>query len=122
VIAMKMPDEDLVEEVVGNLERRDPLGGTRADVEDELLAVAELHKEAGRRLGHARIRHAGTTGDDAHFIGRQGLAVGRIEISRSRLGRRYQGLFLCRGVCRGNYRYTLCNKIHTNGYSHHKYS
>ncbi len=97
VIAVKMPDEDLVEEVVRNLERGDPFGGTRADVEDELFAVAELHEEAGRRLGHARIRHAGSARDDAHLIGRQGLTVWGVEVPLPRFGWRDHG-FAFRGL------------------------
>ena len=67
--------------IVGNLQCRKSLRGARADIENELIAVAEFHKEAGHRLGHARKGHAGTARDDSHFFRRQGLAVGGIEIA-----------------------------------------
>ncbi len=49
-IPSQVPDEDLVEIVVGDLLSRDPLVRAGPDVEQELVPVAELDEEACRRL------------------------------------------------------------------------
>jgi hypothetical protein len=42
VIGVQMADEDLVQELVGDIEARDARRGARASVEEELVAIAQL--------------------------------------------------------------------------------
>jgi hypothetical protein len=50
VIGVQMADEDLVQELVGDIEARDARRGARASVEEELVAIAQLEKPARSRL------------------------------------------------------------------------
>jgi hypothetical protein len=53
MVGVQVADEDLVEQVVRDLEAADADIGPRASVEDELVAVAQFHQEAGRGLALA---------------------------------------------------------------------
>ncbi len=48
MISMQMADEDFVQPIVRDLQSGKPLGPALPDVEDELVAVAELDEEACR--------------------------------------------------------------------------
>ena len=80
VVGVEMADEDLVEVVVGDLEGRDPLGRAGADVEQELVAVAQLHEPAGCGLLGASVGHTGATGGDAHLVRSQRLGPGVVDL------------------------------------------
>jgi len=98
MVAVQVADEDLVEVVVGDLQRGDPLGRAAARVEQELVAVAQLDEEARGRLFHARRRHAGAAGDDAHLVGGEVLGIREIDIPRPGLrGRQLRRLLGLRG-------------------------
>ncbi len=89
VVAVEVADEDLVQVGRGNLERPQPLDRALTHVEDELVPVAELDEEAGRRLRGPRRWHPGATSDNAHLVGSQVLAVRNVVVAISRLGRRH---------------------------------
>ena len=80
VIGVQMSDEQLVQIVVGNLHRGDALGRSQTDIEDELVAVAQLDDPAGRGLFRPGIGHTGTAGDDPHLVGRQILGARIVDI------------------------------------------
>jgi hypothetical protein len=61
-------EEDFVQEVVWDLLSRQSLVATRSQVEEELVAVPQLHKEACGRLFRSRAGHACAQGDDPHLI------------------------------------------------------
>jgi hypothetical protein len=78
-----MAEEDLIEVIVGNAERGKSFRRAGADIEDELVAVAEFDQPAGSGLLRARVRHACATGGDAHFVRAEILGAGKIGISVS---------------------------------------
>jgi hypothetical protein len=81
VVDVQMADEDLVDQVVGDLLRGDALVTAGADVEEELVAVPELDQPAGRRLLGPRARHAGSEGNDSHLVGRELLGPRVVDVS-----------------------------------------
>ena len=91
VVSVQMPDEDFVQEGRWDLEGKQAFGRPCPNIEDELLAVAELHEEAGRCLCRTRRRHSRAAGDDSYLIGCELFAVGRVEIPCARLDRRDHG-------------------------------
>ncbi len=76
-----MADEHLVEVVVGDLQRRDALGRAGADVEQELIAVAELDEPACCRLFGARVGHAGAAGEETDPIFLQRFRTGVVRVT-----------------------------------------
>ena len=88
MVGVQMAEKHLVEVVVGNLHRGDPLGGSEADVEDELVAVPEFDDPAGGSLLGPGVRHPGAAGDDPHLIGRERLAAGVVHVPRAQRGGR----------------------------------
>jgi hypothetical protein len=75
VIGVQMADEQLVQVVLRDQQRRQVVGRRRADVEDKLFAVAELDQPARGSLRRSLIRHAGSARDDPHLVLRQLLRV-----------------------------------------------
>jgi hypothetical protein len=73
VVGVKVTQKDLVEVVVRDLKRRDALGRSGPDVEDELVAVAQLEQPTRRGLLRTRGGHAGAACDQPHFV-QQGWA------------------------------------------------
>ena len=88
MISVQMADEDLVQPVPGDVQGGKSLRSAGPDVEDELVAVAQLDQEAGGGLRHARIRHARTAGDDPHLLRTEILTVRQIHIPLPGLDRR----------------------------------
>jgi hypothetical protein len=58
----------LVQVVVGDHQRRHVGYGARSDIEQKLVAVADLDQEAGRGLTATRSRHAGAAGNDPYLV------------------------------------------------------
>ena len=87
MIGMQMTQEDLVEVIVGYLHGCDALGRSGPDIEEKLVAVSQFEQPARRCLFGTRCGHAGSAGDQAHFVRREVLAVGRVEITSAPLHR-----------------------------------
>ena len=78
VIAVKVADKELVQVVVGNIETANVNRRFGANVEKELVAVAQLHQETGGCLRAARQRQARAAGHDAHLIGAEFLGPRKV--------------------------------------------
>ena len=92
VVNVKVADKDLVEVIVGDFLGGDPLMRPAADIEEELVAVAELDQETGRCLLRPGTRHARAQRRDAHLVGLEVLRAGEVHIPVSQsLGGRYLG-------------------------------
>ena len=63
-----MSNEDLVDQVIRNLLRREALMAAAPDVEEKLLTVAELDEPTCGSLLRPHARHAGTKRHHPHFI------------------------------------------------------
>ena len=81
VVGVKVPDEYLVQEVVGNLEGRNALGRAGPDVEQELVAVSELDQPTGGRLLRTCVRHSRSARRDAHLIRVQRLGARIVDVA-----------------------------------------
>ncbi len=68
MIHVQVGDENLVEIIQRNTERIESLHRTGAHVENKLITVAQLDQKTGSRLLKSWHRHAGTAGNNAHFI------------------------------------------------------
>jgi hypothetical protein len=76
VVGVEVAGEDLVQRGVVDLEAGQSIGGSRPQVEDEGLAVAELDQERRGDVAGRLIRHAGPQRHDAHLARAQLLGVG----------------------------------------------
>jgi hypothetical protein len=76
-----MPDKNLVEVVVGDLQRRYAFGRSAANVKDEFVAIAKFDEKTGRGLGRAGGRHTGAAGNHAHFVFGKSLGVRIVDIA-----------------------------------------
>jgi hypothetical protein len=86
---MQMPQEDLVEKIVWDLECGDSFCRSRSKVEEELVTVAQLHEEAGGRLARASSGHSCPACDDAHLVWEKIFAIRKVDVARPRLHGRY---------------------------------
>jgi len=86
MVAVKIADKDLVEIVERDRQGGQALERTAADVENELVAIAKFHEEAGSGLFGARTWHAGSAGRHPHLVRREGLGAGKIDIT---VGKRF---------------------------------
>ncbi len=77
----RVAEEDLVQVLVGDHQRRDVARRSRPQVEKELLAVAELEQEAGRRLAAPLVRHARAAGDHPDLVLGQHLGTGVVNVA-----------------------------------------
>jgi len=90
VVDVEMANEDLVQVVVRDLLGREPLVAATAEIEEELVAVAQLGQPAGRRLLGPCARHASAQGHDPHLIGGNGLGTREVGIAVGNGRRRRQ--------------------------------
>ena len=81
MVGVQVREEDLVQVVVGDHERREVGGRSRADVEEELVAVAQLHQEARGGLTVPGRRHAGSAGDDPNLVRLQFLRARVVRVA-----------------------------------------
>ncbi len=80
MVNVQVPEEHLVQEVVRDLLGREPLVAAASEVEEELVAVAQLDEPAGRRLLGPSTWHAGTQGNDPHLVRLEILAAGVVHV------------------------------------------
>ena len=80
MIGVQVAEDDLGQILSGDHQRVDVAHRAGADVEDDLLAIAELKQEASRGLGPTRVGHTGAAGDDAHLVRGQHLGAGIVDI------------------------------------------
>ena len=81
MIGVKVSDEQLVQVVVVDLLRCNAFRRAQADVEDELVAVAELDQPAGRRLLRPGVRHACSASYDSHLVGSKRFGTGIVHVA-----------------------------------------
>ena len=86
MVYVEVTDEDLVQEVVGDLLRCNPLVTATANVEEKLVAVAQLDQPASGRLLGPSAGHARAQGHDPHLVAGQRLCAGIVDVPISFIG------------------------------------
>ena len=81
VVRVQVGEKDHVQVIKGDHQRRHVGVGAGADVENELVAVAELDQPAGRRLTATRRRHTGTEGDEADLVRPENLGARVVDVT-----------------------------------------
>jgi hypothetical protein len=79
-----MGQEYLVEVLVWDHQRRKVGHRAAADIEDELVSIARLYQETGRRLTAARRRHTGAASNDADLVCGERLGTRIVDIAIGR--------------------------------------
>ena len=82
-----MPDEHLVDFVVGDFLSGQPFVATGPDIEQELVTVPQLDQPTRGGLSGPGTRHAGSESDHTHFVGRQRFRTGLVDVKF--IGNRY---------------------------------
>ena len=81
VVRVQVGEKDFVQIVKGDHQRRHVGVGAGADVEDELVAVAELDQPAGRRLAAARCRHARSQSNQPDLVRPENLGARVVDVA-----------------------------------------